>query len=312
MRWSLPISVFVHSALLLSAALALPDPEEFEVAEQEPVPVDVLSYEEFNQLRAQSNVVEEVTENPQPLEAEETPAQLAPTQPEPANDLEQVAALPEQVEPEPEPELAPEPIPEPELVEPEPEPEPTPEPEVVEPEPEPEAETETEVAYPLPTAKPPVPPRQQPEETENEFDPDQIAALLDKTLDEAAVPLTEPDEAGAPDRADQTNVEGSDSGLTADERALLIAQIEPCWHPPVGVSDAGTLRVKLRIFLNTDGSVDGTPEFLNTGTAAQFRAAAEAARRAVLRCQPYTMPVEKYGAWREVILNFDPRYMLGG
>ena len=43
-----------------------------------------------------------------------------------------------------------------------------------------------------------------------------------------------------------------------------------------------------------------------------FRVAAEAAVRAVTQCQPYEMPGDKYDAWREVILNFAPRNMLGG
>ena len=35
-------------------------------------------------------------------------------------------------------------------------------------------------------------------------------------------------------------------------------------------------------------------------------------RRAVLRCQPYQLPPEKYEAWREINVNFDPRELLGG
>jgi hypothetical protein len=31
-----------------------------------------------------------------------------------------------------------------------------------------------------------------------------------------------------------------------------------------------------------------------------------------MRCQPYSLPVAKYDTWQEVIINFDPREMLGG
>jgi hypothetical protein len=42
-----------------------------------------------------------------------------------------------------------------------------------------------------------------------------------------------------------------------------------------------------------------------------FRAAAESVLRAIRRCQPFNMPVEKYKSWRDIELTFDPRKMLG-
>ena len=32
-------------------------------------------------------------------------------------------------------------------------------------------------------------------------------------------------------------------------------------------------------------------------------------RRAVSRCAPYNLPAEKYDAWADVIVNFDPSEM---
>jgi hypothetical protein len=43
-----------------------------------------------------------------------------------------------------------------------------------------------------------------------------------------------------------------------------------------------------------------------------FRAAAESVLRAIRRCQPFNMPVEKYASWRNIELTFDPSRMLGG
>jgi hypothetical protein len=54
------------------------------------------------------------------------------------------------------------------------------------------------------------------------------------------------------------------------------------------------------------------PELTNSGNSPYFQVAAEAAMRAVRRCEPYSMPPEKYGAWREIILNFDPSQMFRG
>ena len=67
--------------------------------------------------------------------------------------------------------------------------------------------------------------------------------------------------------------------------------------------------VKLRIGFNIDGSVIGQPEVVNSSPSPLFQVAAEAAIRAVLGCQSYQMPPEKYESWRDVILNFDPRHM---
>lgn len=102
--------------------------------------------------------------------------------------------------------------------------------------------------------------------------------------------------------------------LTQSEEDNLRRQIEPCWSPPVGIADGDQLRVSMRFGLNLDGSVAQNPQVVNSGNSASFpgnasafRAAASAAQRAILRCAPYQMPPEKYEAWRDVIVNFDPR-----
>ena len=46
-------------------------------------------------------------------------------------------------------------------------------------------------------------------------------------------------------------------------------------------------------------------------TDAFFRSAAENARRAVLQCSPYSLPLDNYSFWQQVTLVFDPREMFG-
>ena len=41
-----------------------------------------------------------------------------------------------------------------------------------------------------------------------------------------------------------------------------------------------------------------------------FRSAAEAARRAVLKCAPLELPADKYEIWKQIKFNFDPSKML--
>jgi len=44
-----------------------------------------------------------------------------------------------------------------------------------------------------------------------------------------------------------------------------------------------------------------------------FTAASESALRAVRSCAPYSfLPVAKYEAWKDVIIDFDPRDMFRG
>jgi hypothetical protein len=43
-----------------------------------------------------------------------------------------------------------------------------------------------------------------------------------------------------------------------------------------------------------------------------IRTAAEAALRAVSVCEPYKrLPADKYDAWREIVMTFDPSKMIG-
>jgi hypothetical protein len=52
---------------------------------------------------------------------------------------------------------------------------------------------------------------------------------------------------------------------------------------------------------------------MNHGSHPAFQAAAESALRGVRRCAPYSfMPPLKYEAWKDVIVDFDPRDMFRG
>lgn len=92
-------------------------------------------------------------------------------------------------------------------------------------------------------------------------------------------------------------------------------QIEQCWVVPAGAREAENLVVQLRVEMNPDGTVR-TAEIQDRARMASdsfYRAAAESARRAVLnpRCSPLRLPPEKYNAWKTLVLNFDPKEMVG-
>lgn len=105
--------------------------------------------------------------------------------------------------------------------------------------------------------------------------------------------------------------------LTASLRDAMRVQIERCWIIPAGARDAADLAIKIRVFLNPDGSLARPPEIVDKKRMFVegqefYRVAAEGARRAVQKCAPLDLPVEHYEIWRVSELIFDPGKMVGG
>ena len=70
--------------------------------------------------------------------------------------------------------------------------------------------------------------------------------------------------------------------------------------------------VTLGISLTKDGRLAEEPRRVAplSGSASGILQAYEAARRALIRCQPYDMPADKYETWREMEIVFNPRNMV--
>ena len=152
-----------------------------------------------------------------------------------------------------------------------------------------------------------------PAEKKKSFDPNRLAALLNKMPEDNA-PKRPQQQAEA--QVDAPRTDDPDMPLTMSEVDAFRVQMAKCWTVPAGAAGAEKLAVKIRVFLNPDGSLGQPPELMDrtkliTG-GATYRAAADAALRAVRLCQPFKMPADKYNSWREIELNFDPRQMLGG
>ncbi len=144
-----------------------------------------------------------------------------------------------------------------------------------------------------------------PKSDEKQFDADEVAALLNK----------EKPSGGGAKRSTETASLGGDkttggSKLSQSEMDALRGQVQRCWNIPAGAADGGNLRVSVQFRLDRNGALDGSPQVIRGGGGAGVeRAAAEAARRAVARCAPYNLPADKYDAWSDVIVNFDPSEM---
>jgi outer membrane biosynthesis protein TonB len=337
MRLGITVSSVGHAAVLAWALIAWPSAESYEVPPMEAMPVDIVSIEEFTALKAGEREAE-VKPAPKPVEIKAPePRPVPEPTPEPVPEPpREVAALPPTPAPPAVRESAPEPIPEPTppppaQVPPEPQaqPEPStqPEPEappapLVQPVPVPVKRPQiVEQPRPETRERPPAPEQQQ--KPERSFEADRIAALLNKT-DAAPAPQTPrqaeaepaPDAQAQPetpaeplDTAALGALSGTASELSMSELDYLREQISRCWSPPIGMEEAGAMVVRVRLDLNSDGSLMDS-RVLEAPSDMTGQVASESALRAVRRCQPYDLPAEKYDSWQTVNINFDPREML--
>jgi len=317
MRAGLIASLAGHSAILLWGLIAFPDAESFAVPQVESLPVDLVPVEEFTQLRLGERTAE--VRDVAAVQPSETPAEEPPEPADKPGDSQVQQPTPPTPAPAPAPAPAPEPDPAPVVAEPEPAPAPAPapaaEPEPAsEPEPAPEPEPQQEAApapQPIVTSvaprSKPTPPRQTPEPPREELDTSRIAALLNKTEPAQQSGNASEQPASLGSRTGAQNIR-----MTQSELDALRGQVSQCWNPPVGAVGAEDLKVRVRFNLSQNGEVTGAPEVLNSSGNPAFSAAASSATRAIMRCQPYSLPIAKYDAWQEVIINFDPREMLGG
>jgi hypothetical protein len=97
--------------------------------------------------------------------------------------------------------------------------------------------------------------------------------------------------------------------VTASEIEGVRSKIRPCWLSPGGAREAPI--VTLTVQMNQDGTPTKA-DIQDTGRYNKdpvFRAAADAAYRAVMnpRCQPWPLPTDRYNGWRSITFNFDPR-----
>jgi hypothetical protein len=279
---------------------------------------------------------------PPPAPARPAPEPVAQPEPPPPP-----PPLPEPiVAPEPPP---PEPLPEPIVAaEPPPPPPPPPAPEPVPAPPEPTPERASpppppsrpiarparptppppapvEQAAPAPPP-PPAPPRQEarpepaPEPPRPELaPPEQDFAALLRAVEAQARRVEAPERregTGTAEAARQSTpaqTVAENVSLSANELAAIRRQIERCWNVPVGVPGIETMRVSLRIQLETDGSVRAVDieDRSRFDQDARFRTVAESARRAVLTCR-LDLPADKYVVWRDMVLTFSPGDALSG
>ena len=165
--------------------------------------------------------------------------------------------------------------------------------------------------------------KQNPEKVENEvkqisefekkdlFDPNSIAALIDKSKVESAETNKKLDKTT---QDQDRNIDFV--GLSLSEEDALKAQIFGCWSIPLGLPLSDDLLVRIKLQLKPDGAIEKMEMLdhikMNTPGKEKFRTLADSVRRAVQLCNPLRVPTTGYERWKNMILNFDAREMLQG
>ena len=143
------------------------------------------------------------------------------------------------------------------------------------------------------------------------FDPNNIAALIDKSKENKAETLKK-----NPDLSQDQNKNFENTGLSLSEEDALKAQIFGCWSIPLGLPYNENLLVRIKLELKPDGSVIKSEILdharMNKPGQGFYKVLAESALRAIKLCQPLRVPTTGYERWKELQLNFDAREMLEG
>ena len=282
------LSATLHIGVAVVALVGLPDFSREREAPPPPISIDFVKISEKNQI---------VAPEPEPEEIREEPAEK---QPEPEYAPEEVVEV-APAEAVPMPEVKPETKRTP--------PKPSPKPEVTE-----RMDLRSNVT---PNAKPKPPSR---------LKVDRLKALIDRSIKEdKPIPVTEakPDEKKAAPKKDETKPDMF-AGIrgrvaTATLMQALQQKVYSCWNIPAGAKGVKNMQVNVSVWLSSDGTMIGRPEFVNAGDLndpdrAFFRVFAESALRAVQLCAPFPEASDyvRETGQNQIIFNFNPKAFLGG
>ena len=287
-------SAAMHAALLAFLVFGFSLAPKIEDA-GESIPVETVSQSQFNQIMKGERDAKPMKEPP----------------PEPPQ--RQAAADPQPAPPPPPP---PPPPAEPAPTKPE-----TPPPA---PPPKPTAEETPPPAPPVrPKETPPPKPKVDPLAKILEKDKEEAAKPVKPTFDRTAIakllgpakPNADPAPAGAkPLGLPDQHADRMSPSLAAALDAWLTDAYLSCWTPPPTMPQGERYIAEVRVDFKPDGTLAATPELLNPPTDPAWRAHAESAMRAVLKCNPLRVPPQYapyFEQWRTKTVHFDPQSALG-
>ena len=105
-------------------------------------------------------------------------------------------------------------------------------------------------------------------------------------------------------------------GLTLSDEDALKAQIFTCWSIPIGLPFSEDSIIRVKLYLKSDGIIEKIEILdqakINAPGKEHLRTLADSVKRAIKLCNPLKVPESGHERWKELILKFDARDMLGG
>ncbi|TCT05575.1 cell envelope biogenesis protein TolA [Aquabacter spiritensis] len=310
MRAGLITSTVLHGGVLVLALATFASPRPFDTP-VDTIPVEVVSAADVSKVTKGAETGKK--DEPPKTVAEKIDAEK-PT-PDPAlkvtekQEVAPTSAAPPPPPPPPQPKAEDQkPAPAP----PKAEPPPPQADEALKADPDPKPQQQAQPA-PMPPKKPPPPPKvaEQRPPTDQAFNADKIAALLDKRTPQRAAAtgsqLSPNASFGAP--------RGNAAAVSLSEQDAFREKVRQCWRMPHINDDRIFAYIELN--LNRDGTLAATPTIvegpaLTPDQTPVFQAFVSSAVRALIQCQPYTMfRAETYDQWRSIQSRFYPN-MFGG
>jgi hypothetical protein len=328
-------SALAHVAVLAFGIVSLAAPKQLEVPDVEALPIDIIPYEELTKTIEGAKKADPSTKPAptptKPVVNQEPAVNVGDSKSDNKADapkvekqppVEQVklpTALPEPVPPEkqtpvPTPNLAPEPKPKTDIAmllkQTEPAKSEEPVEEVFEKLPE-------QIAVPKQRPQKPKPETAQTNKRKQE---DKIANLAKEAIKKAEptdakkkaiLDKTKTSAGGAKQSTKQAALGSKKSNnattLSQNELDALRATLEGCFAAGdlPGHQDAVTMRARVTFKLTRSGEIDGLVRASVSGTSGATRAVfSRRVKNAVLECQPYKLPADKYDTWSDVVVNF--------
>jgi colicin import membrane protein len=327
----LVVSGALHGALLAAIVIGFTGAPKFDDA-AESIPVETITQNQFNEVmkgEREAKPAKPVETPAPPIETPKPPeqAQSAPPAPPPPQRPEEPKPTPPAATPTPPERPAapmkeaaapptPPPPPDAEVDRPQARPDPQPPPTPPAPPARPKAEKPKpdQLAKLLDEPKPnePAKPPKPRTETQNDrrFDPNSIAKLLGQGKPRNIEQVASATPLGSPTQ----NAQRLSPSLAAAIDGWLTDAYLRCWQPPPTMPDGAKYVAEIRVAFNPDGSLSAHPLLINPPPDPAWRAYADSAMRAVLRCNPLQVPPQYapyFEQWRTKTVHFDPENALG-